>query len=353
MEGYTTTVHRSVAELKQGEWNAIVAQQSKAGSVFERYEWLAAYEAASDARPGYVEVRKHGTLVGVHPTFTRPVGGTPFSFLGPAQPGYNGPLVATDEAEVLGAMLDAIENRCGGRTIGHMFKPAAGRSLRYANALRDRGYVPTVRGCQFRVALDRPWEAIAAGLHHDKRRNLNRADDAGVVVEQVHPTAEAIAEFAAMHERQMARIGGEGTTHAFLDALRERLADRITLFVARVDGENAGELLTVSDDERDRLYLLFPGYDPDGFEFYASEALYRAAMQWGIEQGYSECNFGETEPDWTDGTFAYKSKFGAEVVPSLRWERIHSRLLRIPYFLAGGSTVGPGFGGRIREFLRR
>lgn len=329
MEEYHAAVHTSVDDIKQGEWNAIVAQQSKAGSVFERHEYLAAYEAAFDADARHVTVRKNGTLVGVHAAFARPVPGTPLRFLGPAHPGYNGPLIATDERAVLGTMLEEIESLCGGRTVGHLFKPAANRSLRYGTALQERGYAPTVRGCEFVVDLDQSWSDIETDLHHDKRRNLRRADDAGVVVTDTHPTEAAVANFAEHHDRHMARIDGTGTTPAFLEALRERLADRIKLFVAEVDGANAGELFVLRDDERERLYLLFPGYDPDGFEFYASEALYRAAMQWGIDNGYATCNFGESDPDWESGPFAYKTKFGAEVVPALRWERIHSLPFRI------------------------
>ncbi|PAU85567.1 hypothetical protein CK500_02550 [Halorubrum salipaludis] len=40
MTELATSVHRSIAEVKRGEWNAVVAQQSRTGSGFERYEWL-------------------------------------------------------------------------------------------------------------------------------------------------------------------------------------------------------------------------------------------------------------------------------------------------------------------------
>ncbi|MFC7138057.1 hypothetical protein ACFQRB_19485 [Halobaculum litoreum] len=83
MPTYTTSVHESITEVNRREWNAVVAHQSDTGCVFERYEWIEAYEDATGAAARHVEVRADGTLVGVHPTFVRPLPGTPFRFLGP------------------------------------------------------------------------------------------------------------------------------------------------------------------------------------------------------------------------------------------------------------------------------
>ncbi|MFC6974675.1 hypothetical protein ACFQL1_08250 [Halomicroarcula sp. GCM10025709] len=77
--------------------------------------------------------------MGVHPAFVRPLPGTPVRFLGPAVPGSNGALVATDEAAVFGAIADEMAAATGGRTIGHLLKPASPESLRYATRLQARG----------------------------------------------------------------------------------------------------------------------------------------------------------------------------------------------------------------------
>ncbi|WP_262178036.1 GNAT family N-acetyltransferase [Haloarcula laminariae] len=346
MTDVTTSVHRSITEVKQGEWNAIVAQQSATGSVFERYEWLRAYEDATGADGRHVQVRKGGTLVGVHPAFLRPLPGTPFRFLGPAKPGTNGAMVATDEAAVFEAMVGELASLTGGRTIGHVLRPAGDRSVRYAARLRERGYYPSVRDCRFVVATDRPWDAVAADLSQKKRRNLRKADERGVTATDVPVTADAIETFAANHAEHVARLDGDGASAPLLRALFRHLGDRLKLFRATVDGEPAGELLAVLDDERDRLVLLLPAYDTDNFSQFPSEVLYRSAIRWGIDAGYGTCDFGETTPDFADGTFAFKTEFGGRARPTLRWERIGSRLGRLLYLLGSERVVGRLFGPR-------
>jgi predicted N-acyltransferase len=344
----STTVHESVEEIKRGEWNAVVAEQSKTGSVFERYEWLHAYEDAHDATPAHVQIRKNGTLVGVHPLFERELPGTPARFLGPPRPEYNGALVTTDEHAVLGAILDAVGDRCRRTTIGHLLKPCSSRSLGYARFLRDHDYYPTVRGCHFVLDTTRSWEAVRAGMDRGKRRNLDRADDDGVTTRELPVTEETLRSFHDAHQRNMERISGTGATLAFLQALERHMADRLVLFVAEVDGDAIGHLFCVVDREQDQLHLLFPGYRPDERQQFPAEVLYRAAIQWAIDSELSGCNFGETEPDIEDGTYRFKTKFGATAVPTLRWEKVHSRLGRLFYLLGGEAVIGALFSKRQR-----
>lgn len=344
MSALTVSVHRSITEVKKGEWNAVVADQSTTGSVFERYEWLAAYERATDAQARHVQVRKNGTLVGVHPAFLRSVPGTPFRFLGPARPGTNGAMIATDEAAVFAAILERMEALSGGRTVGHLFRPASDASLRYTTRLRERDYHPTVRDCRFVVDTTRPWEDLAATLSQKKRRNLRKADEAGVTATDVPVTEDSILSFARRHDDHMARLGGTGAPSGFLHELRAGIGDRLKLFRATADGAPAGELLAVADDERDTLVLLFPAYDPKNFTAFPSEMLYRAALRWGIDAGYATCDFGETTPDFEDGTYAFKNAFGGEARPTVRWERIDSRVGRHLNLLGSDRTVTRLFG---------
>ena len=291
MTELTTAVHHSITAVKRGEWNAIVAQQSDTGSVFERYEWLAAHEAA-----------------------------------------------------VFDAIADRMASLTSGRTIGHLFRPASGQSLRYATRLRERGYFPSVRDCRFVLNIDRPWDDVAMDLSQKKRRNLRKADEAGVTATDVPVTPDSIEAFGRRHAEHMDRLDGDGASPALLASLLEHVGDRLKLFRATVDGTDAGELLTVLDDERETLVLLFPAYDPTNFSHYPSEVLYRAAIRWGIDAGYTTCDFGETTPDFEDGTFSFKTDFGGQAQPTLRWERIDSIVGRVLYLLGSDRAVSRLFG---------
>ncbi|MDZ7745952.1 MAG: GNAT family N-acetyltransferase [Halobacteriales archaeon] len=133
-------------------------------------------------------------------------------------------------------------------------------------------------------------------------------------------------------------------------AARRALGDRLKLFRTTVDGEPAGELLAVCDDERDSLFLLFPAYDPTNFDQYPSEVLYRAAITWGIDAGYATCNFGETTPAFDDGTFSFKSEFGGQgSTRHVRWERLGSLAGRLLYALGSDRIVARIFPSAKRE----
>jgi CelD/BcsL family acetyltransferase involved in cellulose biosynthesis len=215
--------------------------------------------------------------------------------------------------------------------------------------LRDRQYLPSVRDCRFVLDIDRPWDDVRQDLSGKKRRNLRKADEADVSATDVSPSPDAIAAFARNHGEHVRRLGGDGASPALLRALNSAAGDRLKLFRATVDGESAGELLAVCDDERDRLVLLLPAYDPENFRHFPSEVLYRAAIRWGIDAGYTTCDYGETTPDFDDGTYAFKSAFGGQARPTVRWERIRSVLGRVLYTLGSELVVGRLFGSKASQ----
>ena len=138
------------------------------------------------------------------------------------------------------SIADEMSVQTTGRTIGHLLRPASGRSLRYGTRLRDRGYVPSIRDCQFVLDTDRPWEAVSTDLSQKKRRNLRKADGAGVTATDVPVTADSIRSCGERHAAHMDRLDGDGASASFLRPLFERLGDRLKLFRATVDGKSAG-----------------------------------------------------------------------------------------------------------------
>ncbi|MFB6105927.1 MAG: GNAT family N-acetyltransferase [Halobacteriaceae archaeon] len=349
--GIEVTVHRTLDGVTPTEWNAVVAEQSSTGSVFERYGWLRAHEAATGTGGRYVEVREDGTLVGVLAAVRRPVPGTGLRFLGPPRPGYAGPSIATDERAVLDALLDAVLVDRSWRTIGHLVKPSRSAALRYARNLRSRGYVPTVRSVEFLVDVDRPWDAVEGDFRRDTRRNLQTADERDVTTRRVEPTPADVDRFFERHREAMDRLDGEGASRALLQALRRHVPERILLFRASVDGEDVGQQFAVCDRERGQVHLLFPGWSEEGFAYESPTALYRAALRWAVDAEWATaCNLGETDPDHESGNFRYKEGFGGDLVPTVRWERVHSRPLRVAYLLSADSVPGAVIGA-ARRFL--
>jgi CelD/BcsL family acetyltransferase involved in cellulose biosynthesis len=201
-----------------------------------------------------------------------------------------------------------------------------------------------VRDCRFVLDIERPWDEVRTDLSGKKRRNLRKADEAGTTATDVPVTADSIESFAERHTEHVERLDGEGASPALLRALFSAVDDRLKLFRATIDGQPAGELLAVCDDECDRLVLLFPAYDPDNFEHFPSEVLYREAIQWGIDAGYAACDYGETTPDFDDGSFGFKTAFGGQARPTVRWERVGSFPGRLLYLLGSDRVITRLFG---------
>lgn len=325
MGGLETSIVDSLVEVQQSEWNNVV-KQSDGGTAFDRYEWLEAYERAHRPDARYVQVRKNGTLVGVHSAFARPLSGTPFRYLEASRSGFNGFAIQSDERAVLSAMLDELEANRSRRTVGHTVKPLSTWLLQHVPELRSRRYRPSVGGCHFVVDLDRPWEEIEADFDSSKRSDLRKADELGVEVREEALTPDAVRRFYRKYETMVRRIGGDRTSYDFLRRLATTFDEHLKLFVAEVDGEPVGWQLAVVDEDNSWIYFLLLAVTRDDYEYYPTHVLTRHAIKWGIERGYDHLNFGDTEPDATEGTFRFKSEFGGRLVPVLGWKKSFSRL---------------------------
>ncbi|WP_224270052.1 lipid II:glycine glycyltransferase FemX [Haloprofundus salinisoli] len=312
-------IHRTIESVPREEWDRVV-EDSPHGSVFHRYRWLAAVERGCE-RPGrYVVVSVDDTPAGVFAATVDDVPLTPFERLRSPDPGFGGPVVASDEEETLDALLDAAERLCEDGIVAHVFRTLDGETVRYQRRLEERGYRQTVASCRFVVDLVDGWEAVYGRMSGSRRRAIRSGHKNDVHVRDEVPDRSDLRAFHRGYRRVMDRVDGDAYPRSFFEELAT-MDGRVRLFSLGVDDEPAGSILVLLDDEQSTVHYFFSAVERDHFEYNASELLHEYAMQWGIANGYRYYDFGETSPDFRDGLFRFKERFGGRAVPTLSWER--------------------------------
>ncbi|WP_436925516.1 GNAT family N-acetyltransferase [Halosimplex amylolyticum] len=371
------TVHETIDEIDENQWDTLV-RQSDLGSVFHRHGWLRAVERGLDRRAAHFVVRKGSNPVAVLPNFRVPVdapdlspiadrfgapalvdrlltgavgtlstdAGTPIDVstdvldslpverLCSATPGFGGPVVLTDEADCLEMLFDALDDALSESTLCHVVKAKEPAYMRYGKFLAGRGYSPTLLDCRFVLDVDRPFEDVLDGMDKERRKAVCDAREQDYHVTE-RSLAETLDETYERYLRDMDRAGGDTYPRSFFAALAADCPERTRVFSLAVDGVETGQYVCLLDDEQSAVHYFFSAIgDDSNYEYNPTELLHSHVVEWARERGYDEYDFGSTGSTFSDGTFKYKEKYGARVMPTLRWERGGSPVLWNAYRVA-------------------
>ncbi|SEW13257.1 lipid II:glycine glycyltransferase FemX [Natrinema salifodinae] len=327
----------TVRDVGKEQWNGIVDRSSR-GSVFHRYEWLDAIETGLNYTPRHLVVTKDGNRIGLMPNFVVEIEKTPFNRLSSLYPGFGGPLLPTDPKESLECIVETVPKLCRGTTIVHQIRGLDTSYLRYNDALQSWGYRPFRRECRFLLDLTKGHEQLLEDMSRTRRRGIERGRDADYEIVEEELTRENLQRFYRTYERVMDRVDGDVYPFSFFEQL-QAMESRFLLLTIRIDGEYAGGMLEVLDDEHDAVHGFFAAVPREYFDDHASELLYDHVFQWGIEHGYETYDFGSTNTDFEDGVYRFKEGFGGRAVPVLVWERGCSPLWKL--VKAGRSLYWP------------
>lgn len=325
-----STVHRTVSDVGEGQLNNLVTQ-SDGGTLFHRYEWLAAIEEGLPHEPRHVQVLKDGNPVGFLPNFAQEVPlpsdvgsrvaeTLPFEVVMPPPPGYGGPIATGDEGATLNCLFDPDRLTDRFRTLAHVVHTFDLETIRYGRYLEACGYSPRLTECGLFLDLDQDWGDVRANMHSSRRRAMDSAveQDYEVTITELGDDLDRTYD---EYVGNMERVGGDVLPRAVFDALADRIAERVLVFTAVVDGEEAGRYVYLLDDESGVVHHWLSAIGDEAyFESSPSELLHRRAIRWGIQRGYDQYCFGPTNPHFSDSVFRFKAQYGAKPLPSLRWE---------------------------------
>lgn len=342
MADIVAEVVRSIDRVNENQWNNVVSQ-SGMGTVFQRTGWLRAVERGLQMEPRHVVARKNGNPVAVWPNFVSPVDlpvdppafldTLGFTQLSSISPGFGGPLVLADRDETLELLFETVRSVSRDVGISHRTRILDPTHVQYARAFREHGYRPSLLLCRLWLMLD-DYDRIRDGMAKERRKELRDAMENDPTVREEDVDRNRAREFYREYRKTMDRVDGRQYPPAFFDALADSLGDRLEIFTAYVDGQQAGKHLYVRDDEQDSLHYFFAGVDERYFEYSSPTVLHDYAIRWGLEHDYDVLDFGESSASYADGTFSYKRKFGARPEPVYEWERGFSPLRWSAYRVA-------------------
>lgn len=316
---YETLAIDTVDETPVSEWNDLVRRVNES-TIFHRHEWLTAIERAYDRRPCHIEVRKDGNLVGLLPQFEMSVPRVPMRQIRSIHPGFGGPVVGTDRATVLRALLNGSADLCGGRRVLHEIRSCNAETLRYHDHLQRQGYRPTRYKARFVIDLDRSYDEVFAQMDRSKKRGIERgrATDHDIVEEPLD--SADLDQLHEAHVTHMRAVGGEVIPRAFFEHLGAMSDDLLHLSLY-VEGEYVGAFIELLDRPRDTVHGFLAALKPAYFEHHVSELMYDHVFQWAIDHDFGRYDFGGGGGDFQNGVFSFKSEFGGTLESNFYWER--------------------------------
>lgn len=316
------TVLRGIETIDQERWNNVV-KRVPISSVFHRYEWLASIEEATSLESCHVLARKDGNLIGMCPNFVTSIKKTPFYRIVSGEIGSGGPLIQTDEDEVLPGLLKTL-SAASSSSIQHEMNVYDVEFSRYGEPLHNLGYEPCISHCRFVLDLNNSWEEIMGGMDKNRRYNINKA------IEQDNEIIEGCSKkelnsFYDAYSATMNRVGGIAQSFEWFQSLIHRMPERVWLFTAVVENDTVGHHFYVADDEQSSFHHMFAGVEAEDFDYYPSELLHRNAIKLARKEGFDSYDFGGTPADFKDGIFKYKEQYGGSIQPIMTWTKPISR----------------------------
>ena len=328
---HSATVLSSIHDVDRNQWNNLVTQSDR-GSLFHRHEWLAAVEAGMDHSPRHALVTKDSNPVALAPAFATGLdlpheaadavaNALDVTVLLSGEPGYGGPVVSTDEGENVDRLFDALEATGDDRVLYHRIATHDLGNVRYGQYLSARGYDLSAEVALLVLDLDRTWEEVLDGMDKERRKAVRDAREQDYEVELTELGEDLDRTYDA-YRRNMERVDGNTLPKSFLAAVADELGDRVRVFTARVDGEEVGRYVYLLDREQSVLvHWLSAIPDESCYESMPSELLHAEAIEWGIDEGFDAYSFDKTGAHFDNSVFRFKSKYGAEAVPLLHWEK--------------------------------
>lgn len=315
---YAIDVVDSVEEISGDQWNGVV-ERADLGSVYHRHEWLRAAERTFEREPNHLVAYKDSNLIGLFPAFVEEIDGTPWRRLKSIHQWYSGPLVTTDEAEVLERFVETIPD-IGDDVVTHVIRTDDPGYVQYHHFLSEAGYEPSIEDCNVVVDLTVGWDRILSNMRSDRRRGIRKGNEQAFEIHDEPIIEETIVEFYDGYRSLLEQRDGDPLPRSFVSELMA-MSDRLKLFSLEVEGTHVGAHLNVLDDERDSFISFLSAVQPAHYEYHPTELLDEHSMKWAIENGYERYDLGMAPADAEDGLFRYKMSLGGSVVPLIDWER--------------------------------
>jgi CelD/BcsL family acetyltransferase involved in cellulose biosynthesis len=319
-----------VRTLPEDAWRSFLAG-NPAANVFHTPEMFRVFERTAGYRPGlWAAVDGEGRPLALLTPVAIAVLGGPLRRLTSRAVAYGSLLVApgADGTAALAPLLAAYRRDARHRVLFTELRNLADTAP-WRPALEAGGFAYEEH-LNFLIDLARPPEAIWAGIRSNARRNIQKAQREGVVIEEATDPAqvpEAYAILRGVYRRLQVPLADQALFQAAFDILQP--AGLFKIMLARVEGRAIGVMTLLL--HAGTIIYWYTGVDKAYSACRANDLLVWHALEWGSRNGYHTFDFGGAgKPAEEYGVRDFKAKFGGELVSYGRYQCVHSpRLLRL------------------------
>jgi CelD/BcsL family acetyltransferase involved in cellulose biosynthesis len=321
---------RIVRELPEAAWREFVAATPGA-NIFHTPELFRVFARTPGYRPALWAATESGgrPLALLAPTEVAVLGG-PARRLTARSVAYGSILVSPDEAarDALGPLLAAYAKAAGRQVLFTELRNLADMSI-VRPALEAGGFV-FEEHLNYLIDLGRSPEEIWAGIRTNARRNIQKAQREGVVIEEASLAAQVSQAYAVLqgvYRRLQVPLADRSLFEEAFSTLHP--AGMFKIIQATVGGTLAGVMTLLLHGET--IIYWYTGVDKEFSAYRANDLLVWHALDWGSRNGYRTFDFGGAgRPGEPYGVRDFKAKFGGELVNFGRYRCVHAPgLLRL------------------------
>jgi len=164
------------------------------------------------------------------------------------------------------------------------------------------------------ITLNQSEDDLWHQIHKSRRKNINRSEKAGVVVEEVVNSDEIPAFYNLLNQTYNSVKIPLADISLFESAFQHLVPKGLAkFFFARHEDDYIGARAVLL--YKDTIYDWYAGAAVDVSSFHPNECLVWHILKWGIENKYAVFDFGGAgEPNKPYGPREFKRRFGGELV---------------------------------------
>lgn len=178
----------------------------------------------------------------------------------------------------------------------------------------------------FIINLNQSEDDLWAQIHKPRRKNINKAEKAGVTIEEI-VSQDQIPKFYNLLIETYDNVKVPLADISLFESSFRHLVPKgmAKFYLARHEGEYIGARAVLL--YRDSIYDWYAGAAMDALSICPNEYLVWHILKWGIENNYSSFDFGGAgEPEKPYGPREFKRRFGGELVNYGRYVREYSKM---------------------------
>jgi len=310
----------SLDEIGAKEWNSVV-EDSSVGTFFHGHEWLYAIEKGGEAKAKHMIIRKNDNLVSIFPNFIFKLRGLPFNKLCSVFPSHGGPLILKNEKEIMNIYLKKLPSICNSGIVRHEIYFYNPELIRYCALLRGNGYVPELESA---FILDTKTQQNE--LKKKTRRNITKGEKYGYDLEIDELNNENLNRFYDIYSTVMNTIDGHIWSKDIFKTLIKNAPENVQLLSLYHDDEYISGEFNILDKNNSTYYSFFNGMAKEYLRYGSHYFLTWKTIEHCKENDFRFYDFGSAENNYENGIFKFKNRWGANIIPVVRWEKNYSKM---------------------------